>query len=110
MLETITIVVFTVLSVFGVFFVFELAARYLMSRGDSGTTVKIIRMRASELEYAVRAAESRLACAWHPQQIIILVVFGDSDPEAREIGMRLSEEYDNILLCSEQLLPQEIVR
>ncbi len=111
MTQNVIIIMLSTLSVFGMIFVLELAARYLLFRKDTAATIKIIKRRqASELEFAVRTTENLLEYTLQPRGTVLIVVYEENDKEAQEILSRLCEEYGNILMCPEQELPQEIMR
>ncbi len=110
MTQSAVMIILSALSVFGMIFILEICVRLLLFKKDVGTTIKIIRRQASELEYAVRASQNMLECALQPRETILLVVCEDEDAEAQEIILRLNEEYSNIFMCSEERLPQEIMR
>ncbi len=107
---TIVIIVLSALSVLGIVFLLELAARYLLFGKDNTTTIKILRRQASELEYSVRAVENLLDCTLQPQETVLFILYDGTDIELREIAQRLDAEYGNIILCEEQQLTGEIMR
>lgn len=108
--QTVIVILLSALSVFGMIFVLELAARFLLFGKDNTATIKIIRRQASELEYSVRAVENLLEYTLQPRGTVLFILYDDTDAELREIAERLSMEYGNIVLCEEQQLPKEIMR
>ena len=109
--EIARIIIFTALSLLGVFWVFQQLLDLVIYNKDTAATVKIIRVcdHKNDTEFMIRTARNRLIHSGQERNSIILLVCCDSDGEAQEICKHFCEDYGNIKLCSEHMLPQELV-
>ncbi len=112
MAESINILLLMIFSLAGFFWVFHWALPLFIFNHDTNPLIKIIRVseHQQDAEFVLRAVQYTISRGGLERNTVILLVCGDNDGEAGEVCRRFCEDYGNIRLCSERMLPQELAQ